>query len=238
MKIALIGYGKMGKEIEQIALSRGHTVILKFDIQNQDELTTDNLAQADVAIEFTGPATAVQNYLVCFGAGVPVVSGTTGWLDRRAEVEQACMDKHGCFFYASNFSLGVNIFFELNKYLAHLMKEFAQYEVSMTEVHHTQKLDAPSGTAITLAEDILAVNESKATWTINENNSDHELYIKPIREGVVPGIHSVKYNSEVDFIEITHSAYSRKGFAFGAVLAAEYCAGRKGILSMKDLLNF
>ena len=238
MKIALIGYGKMGKEIEQIAISRGHTVVLKIDIQNQSDLTAENLSQADVAIEFTGPETAVGNYLKCFEAGVPVVSGTTGWLEQRTAVEKACSDKQGCFFYASNFSLGVNIFFTLNKFLAKIMKEFPQYDVSMTEVHHTQKLDAPSGTAITLAEDILKLNETKTNWTIRESESVNELYIKPIREGLVPGIHTIKYDSEVDYIEITHSAYSRKGLAFGAVLAAEYSKGRVGVLSMADLLNF
>ena len=238
MKIALIGYGKMGKEIEQIALSRGHAIVLKIDIQNQGDITTENLSNADVVIEFTGPETAVSNYLRCFEAGVPVVSGTTGWLERRTEVENACRSKEGCFFYASNFSLGVNIFFTLNKYLAKIMKEFPQYDVSMTEVHHTQKLDAPSGTAITLAEDLLAFNDSKTSWTINEGYANNQLHIKPIREGQVPGIHTIKYDSEVDYIEITHSAYNRKGFAFGAVLAAEYSAGRKGILSMTDFLKF
>lgn len=238
MKIALIGYGKMGKEIEQIAITRGHTVVLKIDVNNQEELTTENLAKADVAIEFTSPATAVSNYLQCFEAGVPVVSGTTGWLDRKDEVEQKCSDKNGCFFYASNFSLGANIFFGLNKYLAGIMKDFPQYDASMVEVHHTQKLDAPSGTAITLANDIIAVNETKTNWTIDGPKSDNELYINPVREGSVPGIHTVKYNSDVDFIEITHSAYSRKGLAYGVVLAAEFSQGRKGILSMKDLMKF
>jgi 4-hydroxy-tetrahydrodipicolinate reductase len=238
MKIALIGYGKMGKEIEQIALSRGHSVVLKIDINNQEELTIENLAKADVAIEFTSPATAVDNYLKCFEARVAVVSGTTGWLDRKAEVEKACLAKNGCFFYTSNFSLGANIFFEMNKHLAAIMKAFPQYDVSMTEVHHTQKLDAPSGTAITLAEDIIALNPTKTSWTIGEPKSNTELQIHPIREGVVPGIHTIKYDSEVDFIEMTHSAYSRKGLAFGAVLAAEFCEGRKGILSMTDLLKF
>jgi len=238
MKIALIGYGKMGKEIEQIALSRGHSVVLKIDINNSEELTTENLAKADVAIEFTSPVTAVENYLKCFEAGVPVVSGTTGWLAQKSEVEKECIANNGCFFYASNFSLGVNIFFEVNRHLARIMKEFPQYDVTMTEVHHTQKLDAPSGTAITLANDIIAISDKKTNWTINEPKSDNELFINPIREGVVPGIHTVNYNSEVDFIEITHSAYSRKGFAFGAVLAAEFCVGQKGILSMADLLKF
>ena len=228
----------MGKEIEQIAISRGHTIVLKIDVQNQAELTIANLAKADVAIEFTGPATAVENYLKCFEAGVPVVSGTTGWLEQKAEIEKQCIEKNGCFFYASNFSLGVNIFFAANKFLAQIMNDFPQYDVSMTEVHHTQKLDAPSGTALTLAEDILAVNSTKSNWTIDTPKSSSELHINPIREGVVPGIHTIKYDSDVDYIEITHSAYSRKGFAFGAVLAAEYSATRKGILSMTDLLNF
>jgi 4-hydroxy-tetrahydrodipicolinate reductase len=238
MKIALIGYGKMGKEIGQIALSRGHSIVLTIDIQNQEELTNENLAKADVAIEFTSPATAVNNYLQCFEAGVPVVSGSTGWLERRGEVEAVCTAKKGCFFYASNFSLGVNIFAAMNKFLAKMMKDFPEYDVSMTEVHHTQKLDAPSGTAITLAEDIIALNGTKTAWTINEHATVNELHIKPVREGLVPGIHTIKYDSEVDFIEITHSAYSRKGFAMGAVLAAEFCVGRTGILSMSDLLKF
>ena len=238
MKIALIGYGKMGKEIEQIALSRGHSVVLKIDINNPEELTIENLAKADVAIEFTAPATAVNNYLKCFEAGIPVVSGTTGWLEQKDEVEKRCLAKNGCFFYASNFSLGANIFFALNKTLAQLMKGFSQYDVSMTEVHHIHKLDAPSGTAITLAEEIIAVNASKTNWTINEPKSTNELFINPIREGEVPGIHTIKYNSEVDFIEITHSAYNRKGLAFGALIAAEFCVGRKGVLSMTDLLKF
>jgi 4-hydroxy-tetrahydrodipicolinate reductase len=238
MKIALIGYGKMGKEIEQIALSRGHSVVLKIDVDNQVDFTSENLAKADVAIEFTSPATAINNYFRCFESGVPVVSGSTGWLNRRSEVENACLINEGCFFYASNFSLGVNIFFAVNKFLARIMKEFPQYDVSMTEVHHSQKLDAPSGTAITLAEDIIALSETKTNWTIDEPNSNNELYINPIRKGLVPGIHTVKYNSEVDFIEITHSAYNRKGFAFGAVLAAEFCQGRRGIFSMTDLLKF
>jgi len=237
MKIALIGYGKMGKEIEQIAISRGHSVVLRIDINNPEELTTENLSKADVAIEFTSPATAVNNYLKCFEAGVPVVSGTTGWLEQKAEIEKTCLEKNGCFFYTSNFSLGANIFFGMNQYLARMMNDFPQYDVSMTEVHHLQKLDAPSGTAITLAEDIIAANQTKTNWTIDEPKSSDELVIKPVREGVVPGIHTIRYNSEVDFIEITHSAYSRKGLAFGVVLAAEFSMGKKGILSMSDLLK-
>lgn len=238
MKIALIGYGKMGKEIEQIAISRGHAIVLTIDIHNQEDLTLENLSLADVAIEFTSPATAVNNYLQCFNAGISVVSGTTGWLEQRESVERACKEKNGCFFYSSNYSLGVNIFFELNRHLARLMKSFPQYDVSMTEVHHIQKLDAPSGTAISLAEDIISEQGTKSKWTIEEPKSENELYIQPIREGMVPGIHTIKYNSEVDYIEITHSAYNRRGLALGAVMAAEFCAGRKGIYSMADLLKF
>lgn len=229
MKIALIGYGKMGKEIEQIAISRGHFVVLKIDINNPEELTIENLSKADVAIEFTSPATAVKNYLQCFEAGVSVVSGTTGWLEQKAEVEKACSAKNGCFSILQISVLAANIFFALNKYLARIMKEFPQYDVSMTEVHHTQKLDAPSGTAISLANDIMAINLLKTNWTIDEPKSDTELHINPIREGVVPGIHTIKYNSDVDYIEITHSAYNRKGLAFGAVIAAEFSVGRKGV---------
>ncbi len=238
MKIALIGYGKMGKEIEQIAISRGHSVVLTIDIHNPEEFTSENLAKADVVIEFTSPGTAVNNYLKCFDAGIPVVSGTTGWLEQMDMVEKVCREKNGCFFYASNYSLGMNIFFELNKNLARMMKSFPQYDVTMTEIHHVQKLDAPSGTAISLAKDIISQHGGKTKWTIEEPTSDNELYIHPVREGTVPGIHTVKYNSEVDYIEITHSAYSRKGLALGAVMAAEFSAGKKGIYSMKDLLKF
>jgi 4-hydroxy-tetrahydrodipicolinate reductase len=237
MKIALIGYGKMGKEIEQIAIGRGHSVVLKIDVDNQSDLTVENLSKADVAIEFTTPATAVSNYKKCFEAGVPVVSGTTGWLDQKPAVEKECLSKEACFFYASNFSLGVNLFFELNKILARMMNPFPQYDVSLKEIHHTQKLDAPSGTAITLADGIIGAIESKKTWTLDSPKSKEELSIQAIREDPYPGLHSVKYNSEVDYLEITHNAYSRKGFAIGAVLAAEFCVGKKGIFNMSDLLK-
>lgn len=237
MKIALLGYGRMGKEIEQIALSRGHSVVLKIDVNNLHELTVENLRKADVAIEFTIPSTAIGNYSTCFDAGIPVVSGTTGWLSQKPEVEKECLSKNGCFFYASNFSLGVNLFFELNRILARMMKPFDQYDVSMTEIHHTLKLDAPSGTAITLAEGIIAENSSKSSWTIDQSTDKSLLQILPVRKDPYPGLHSIKYDSEVDFIEITHNAYSRKGFAMGAILAAEFCDGKKGILSMSDLLK-
>ena len=237
MKIALIGYGKMGKEIEQIAISRGYSVVLKIDVDNQQDLTVENLSPADVAIEFTTPATAVNNYRICFESGVPVVSGTTGWLDQKSMIENECTTKNGCFFYASNFSLGMNLFFELNKILARMMKPFPQYDVAITEIHHTQKLDAPSGTAITLAEGILAENGSKKSWTIEQPKNNEELHILPVRKDPYPGLHTVKYDSEVDFIEITHNAYNRKGLALGAVLAAEFCMGKKGVFTMSDLLK-
>lgn len=237
MKIALIGYGKMGKEIEKIALDRGHEIILKIDITNPEDLNLANLKKADVAIEFTTPASATANYKLCFKAGIPVVSGTTGWLEKQAEVHQLCNQLNGTFFYASNFSLGVNIFFALNKKLAELMTSRSEYTVEMKEIHHTQKLDAPSGTAITLAEGIIENIPEKKSWVNYSTSQADELGIISEREGQVPGTHIINYDSEVDFIEITHCAKSRKGFAFGAVLAAEYSFGKKGILSMNDLLN-
>ena len=237
MRIALIGYGKMGKEIEKIALDRGHEIILKIDITNPEDLTIENLKMADVAIEFTTPASAVANYKLCFEAGIPVVSGTTGWLEQLPSVKQLCKTLDGTFFYASNYSLGVNIFFALNKKLAELMAKTSEYKVEMTEIHHTQKLDAPSGTAITLAEGILENIPEMKTWVNQSTNNPAELGIISEREGQVPGTHIIKYDSEVDYIEITHLAKNRKGLAFGAVLAAEYSFGKKGILSMNDLLN-
>ncbi len=237
MKLALIGYGKMGKEIEQIAIHRGHSIVLKIDINNQHDLTVENLAGADVAIEFTTPDTATQNYRLCFDAGVPVVSGTTGWLDQKSAIENECISKNGCFFYTSNFSLGMNLFFELNKILARMMKPFPAYDITMTEIHHTQKLDAPSGTAITLAEGIIAENGAKKSWTIEPSQNKEELFIHPVRKDPYPGLHTIKYDSEIDCIEITHNAYSRKGLALGAVLAAEFCFGKKGIFTMSDMLK-
>lgn len=237
MKIALIGYGRMGKEIEQIALERGHEIALKIDIDNQDQLTTKNLKKCDLAIEFTIPSSAINNYNLCFEANVPVVSGTTGWLDKKEEVYAKCKASNGTFFYGSNFSVGVNLFFELNKRLAELMATRNEYNVEMTEVHHTKKLDAPSGTAISLADDILEILPSKNRWVNDQVLNENELNIKSERKGQVPGIHTVKYESEVDFLEITHNAKSRKGFALGAVLAAEYCLNHEGILTMKDLLK-
>ena len=237
MNIALIGYGKMGKEIEKIAVSRGHQIKLIIDVNNPADLIVENLRKCDVAIEFTIPHSAVTNYNICFEAGIPVVSGTTGWLDKKEEVIKKCNGTNGTFFYASNFSLGVNLFFELNKKLAELMATRNEYNVEMTEVHHIHKLDAPSGTAISLAEDIVKILPGKTSWVNDKTPAENELNIKSERRGEVPGIHTIKYESEADFIEITHSSKSRTGLALGAVLAAEYCMGKKGVLTMKDLLN-
>ncbi|QZT38603.1 4-hydroxy-tetrahydrodipicolinate reductase [Halosquirtibacter xylanolyticus] len=236
MKIALIGYGKMGKTIEKICLDRGHEIALVVDEQNANSITSKDLEGLDVAIEFTNPASAVKNYNLCFDAGVPVVSGTTGWLDQEAAVIEQMKAKDGTFFYASNFSLGVNLFFELNKKLGQMMNRFPDYDVDMVEVHHTQKLDAPSGTAITLAEGIFETVDRKTSWTLDAPKEE-QLHIEAERRGDVPGIHTVKYESEVDEIVITHSAKSRQGFAFGAVLAAEFAFDKKGALNMRDLLN-
>ncbi len=237
MKIALVGYGRMGQEIERIALSRGHEIVLTIDINNLVDFNHDNLSKADVAIVFTIPESAVDSYMRCFDAGLPVVSGTTGWIDRWDDVVEYCNNKEAAFFYASNFSLGVNIFFELNKLLARLMKPFSQYKAEMLEVHHTKKLDSPSGTAISLAEDLISERNDILGWVNESTQGSHQLGIVSVREGDVPGIHTIKYDSEVDYIEISHSAKSRSGFAFGAVLAAEFVAGKKGIFSMRDLLK-
>lgn len=238
MKIALIGYGKMGKTIEQIALSRGHQIVSIVDINNPEEFQSANFKSADVAIEFTTPATAFDNYMKSFAAGVPVVSGTTGWLDRISEIKDKCAKEGKTFFYASNFSIGVNIFFALNKYLAKIMNNFPVYNVSMTETHHIHKLDAPSGTAITLAEGIIENVDRKERWTLETAEQPTDLPIHAIREGEVPGIHEVTYESDVDYISIKHDAKSRAGFALGAVVAAEFTAGKKGFLGMDDMLKF
>ncbi|MCT4644950.1 MAG: 4-hydroxy-tetrahydrodipicolinate reductase [Carboxylicivirga sp.] len=238
MKIALIGYGKMGQEIEKIALDRGHEIVSKIDISSDDSFNDEQFKSADVAIEFTRPEAAYDNYLKCFESNIPVVSGTTGWLDKLEDIENRCQNGAQTFFYASNFSLGVNIFFELNKQLARIMNKMNEYNVSMEEVHHTQKLDAPSGTAITLAEGLIENLDAKSDWKLDKEGKDSDVAIKAIREGQVPGIHTIKYDSAVDEITIHHSAKSRKGFALGAVLAAEFAAKNKGFLSMNDLLNF
>ena len=238
MKIALIGYGKMGKTIEQIALNRGHQIVSIVDINNPEEFQSANFKSADVAIEFTTPATAFDNYMKSFAVGVPVVSGTTGWLDRIGEIKEKCEKEGKTFFYASNFSIGVNIFFALNKYLAKIMNNFPSYNISMTETHHIHKLDAPSGTAITLAEGIIENVYRKDRWTLETAEQPTDLPIHAIREGEVPGIHEVTYESDVDYISIRHDAKSRAGFALGAVVAAEFTAGKKGFLGMDDMLKF
>lgn len=238
MKIALVGYGKMGKTIEQIALSRGHEIVSIIDINNPDDFESAAFKSADVAIEFTTPATAFDNYMKCFAANVPVVSGTTGWTARMSEIKEMCEKEGKTFFYASNFSIGVNIFFALNKYLAKVMNNFSSYDVRMTEVHHIHKLDAPSGTAITLAEGILENIDRKDRWTLETAEKATDLPIHAIREGEVPGIHEIIYESDVDTISIKHDAKSRAGFALGAVVAAEFTAGKKGFLGMSDLFHF
>lgn len=237
MKIALIGYGKMGHAIEQIALQRGHEIVSVIDVNNQEDFTSDAFKSADVAIEFSMPAVAMDNYRRAFAAGVPVVSGTTGWLEHLPEIKEAC--KAGqTFFYASNFSLGVNIFFALNKYLAKIMNDFPAYDVRMVETHHVHKLDAPSGTAITLAEGLIDNIERKNKWVEGKEPAEDEIGICSVREGEVPGIHTVIYESDVDTISITHDAKSHMGFALGAVIAAEFTCGKKGFLTMQDMLKF
>lgn len=237
MKIALIGYGKMGKAIETIAKENGDEIVLKISSSNKDEFTEDNLKKADAAIEFTNPHSAVENIKKCLDANVPVVCGTTGWLKDLPEIETCIKQRNGTFLFASNFSVGVNLFFALNEYLASLMSSHKEYDVSIEEVHHTQKKDAPSGTAITLAEQLLEKIKTKNSWVNNKTNNENELEIISKRIDDVPGIHTIKYNSPIDYIEITHSAYNRKGFAGGALMAAGFIAGKKGIFTMKDVLG-
>lgn len=237
MNIALVGYGKMGKAIEEIALQHGHQVVLKITIDNTEDMTTENLQKADVAIEFTGPESAADNLRKCFDSGVPVVCGSTGWLDKWDEIKNICLAKNSAMVYASNYSIGVNLFFELNKYLSKLMKTYETYDVKMEEIHHTQKKDAPSGTAITLAEQILENIQTKKGWVNHPSNNHEELEIISVRTDPAPGIHKIKYTSDIDDIEIIHTAHNRIGFAGGAVKAAEFIKGKKGIFSMKDVLG-
>lgn len=237
LKIALIGYGKMGKTIESIAVGRGHEIVLKIDVSNASDMTAGNLRKADVAIEFTSPHSAYNNVMACLSAGIPLVCGSTGWLDKLEEVEQYCRQHHGSFLYASNFSVGVNIFFEINKRLAELMKSHPGYAIHMEEIHHSQKLDAPSGTAVTLAEQVLERVERKKTWVNHESADESVLPIISRRIDPVPGTHTVAYSSDIDTIEITHTAHNRLGFASGAVLAAEFLHDKKGIFSMKEVLG-
>tara|TARA_B110000503_G_scaffold61839_1_gene98070 strand:- start:1113 stop:1817 length:705 start_codon:yes stop_codon:yes gene_type:complete len=232
MKIALLGYGRMGKEIEKIAISRGHEIVIRKDVDDRIDITL-----ADVAIDFSVPISAFNNITNCLNNNVPVISGTTGWLDKYDDAIALCKEKNGAFIYASNYSLGVNIFFELNKQLAKMMKAVEGYNISMEEIHHTEKLDAPSGTAITLAQGIIE-NTSKSNWKLgDEEISEDTIAIVAKRIPEVPGTHTVWYNSEVDTIEIKHTADSRKGFALGAVIAAEWISDKTGVFSMKDVLN-
>lgn len=235
MKVLLIGYGKMGKTIEQIALSRGHEIVGKIDAG--DSLSQFNM-QADVAIEFTQPEAAINNLKVCIDKKIPVVCGTTGWLAHKEEVENYCRSNNGTLLYSSNFSLGVNIFFKLNEFLARIMNRYAQYEVSIDETHHTQKKDAPSGTAISLAQGILKNLDRKKAWALDKASKSDELPIRAHRVDPAPGTHVVKYQSTIDDLEITHTAHSREGFALGAVLVAEWIKDKKGILTMDDFLTF
>lgn len=237
MNIALIGYGKMGKAIEEIALQQGHEVVLKIDVSNQAEFTAANVGRADVAIEFTGPQTAFDNITKLLQFGIPVVSGSTGWLDRLDEARKICTENQGTLLYASNFSIGVNLFFELNRKLAALMHPYPDYKVSLEEIHHTAKLDAPSGTAITLAEQVMEVYTEKKKWVNDVKPADDELLIESKRIDPAPGTHSIYYKSEIDDITITHTAHSRKGFAAGALLGAAYIRDKKGLFTMKDVLG-
>jgi 4-hydroxy-tetrahydrodipicolinate reductase len=232
MKIALLGYGKMGKTIEKIAINRGHTIVLKVDKEDTDY----DISQADVAIDFSIPDAAVANISNCLKNGVPIISGTTGWLAHYDSMVALAKETDGAFIYASNFSLGVNIFFELNKTLAKMMSNLSEYNVSMEEIHHTQKLDAPSGTAITLAEAVIE-NTNYSNWKLDNTENDSEIPIVAKRIENVPGTHHVTYNSEVDTINISHTAHNRQGFALGAVVAAEWILGKTGVYSMKDVLN-
>ncbi len=237
MNIAIIGYGKMGKEIEKLAQERDHNVVLRIDENNIKSLTKDDFSNVDVAIEFSVPECAFSNINLCFDNNIPVVSGTTGWLEKFDDVLERCKNENKTFFYASNYSIGVNLFFKLNKHLAKMMNNFADYNVRVEETHHTQKLDAPSGTAITLAEGLIENIERKNNWEKEQENSDNVIVVKSFREGNVPGNHKVIYDSSFDKIMIEHNAKSRKGFALGAILAAEFIISKKGYYSMDDLLK-
>jgi len=247
MKIALLGYGKMGRIIEKIATDRKHEIVLKISSSNADELTTENLKKADIAIEFSTPSTVLSNIAACFEAGLPVVVGTTGWYDRMDEVKELCSENQGSILYGTNFSVGVNIFFHVNKVLAKLMNNYPYYDVQVEEIHHTQKLDAPSGTAITIAEGIIENMDAKDKWQsvliadntdADDNVKNGELLIESYRIDSVPGTHTVIYDSEVDSIEFKHTAHNRNGFALGAVLAIEWLKDKKGFHAVNDMFNF
>lgn len=238
MRIAIIGYGKMGKTIERLALQNGDEIILKIDGSNQNELKAENLANADVAIEFSNPESAVENIKKCILAGTPIISGTTGWLDHKPEIDELTLQNNGAFLYASNFSIGVNIFFAVNEYLAGMMNSQKQYDIEMEEIHHTEKLDAPSGTGITLAEQIIKNLERKKTWVNEPAFEESEISLISKRIDKVPGTHSIVYNSPIDEIEIKHTAHSREGFALGAIEAARWIIGQRGVFGMKNVLGF
>jgi len=235
MKIALIGYGKMGKTIESFALKRNHHIVAKVNSDDPAELL--KIKEADVAIEFSQPHAVIKNLKACFDAQVPVVCGTTGWLESKSEIEAYCRSHNGTLLYASNFSLGVNIFFKLNEMLASMMDKYPAYDVEIDEIHHTQKKDAPSGTAITVAEGILSKMERKKKWVNKDSSHETELAIHSYREGLTPGTHTVKYTSPIDNIEIRHTAHSRDGFALGALLVAEWIQDKKGVLQLGDFLK-
>lgn len=236
MRIGLIGYGKMGKEIEALSVDRGHSIYSRIDFDNPDELSQWQSDQVDVAIEFTAPALAFNNIKTCLDLDIPVVCGTTGWLERKKEIEGYCTSRNGTFFYASNFSLGVNITFRVNRFLAQIMNQFKDFRVSMEEIHHTEKKDAPSGTAITLAEGLIDNMERLNSWTLGKASADDQVSITSLREGIVPGTHTVLFQSPHDRITLRHEALNRTGFALGAVLVAEWIQDRQGVLSMNDFL--
>jgi 4-hydroxy-tetrahydrodipicolinate reductase len=248
MNIALLGYGKMGKIIEKIATDRKHNIVLKIDFYNQQDLTTENLKKADVAIEFSTPGSALSNIRHCFEAGVPIVVGTTGWYEHLPELKKECEKHGGTLLYASNFSIGVNIFFHVNRVLAKLMNNYPYYDVQVEEIHHTQKLDSPSGTAITIAEGIIESLDAKKDWVnilsaegndaAGDSVKNDQLLIESFRIDSVPGTHTVIYDSEVDMIEFKHTAHNRNGFALGAVLAAEWIKDRKGCFSVEEMFDF
>lgn len=235
MQIILLGYGKMGKTIERVALDRGHKISARIDVDNLHEF---DQAEGDVAIEFSHPDAAFGNVRSCLLKGIPVVCGTTGWLSRKPEAEEICRQMNGAFFYASNYSLGVNLFFKMNEYLAKMMSRFPEYDIRMDEIHHAEKKDAPSGTAITLAESILKNIKRKKSWVNADNGKADELYISSFRIDQVPGTHLVKYESAIDDIEIKHTAHSREGFAKGAVMVAEWLRNKNGVLGMNEFLDF
>lgn len=236
MNVAIIGYGKMGHEIEKVLTARGHSVSLIIDKDNAEDMTAENLKKVDVAIEFSAPAVAFDNICRCLEAGTPVVCGTTAWLDRYDQVTALCKRENGAFFYASNYSVGVNLFFAINKQLAQLMNRFTEYDVTLSEVHHTEKKDAPSGTAITLAEGILEGIDRKGEWHLGTTTDTDKLEVTAIRRSVVPGTHTITWESPADTIQIEHTAKNRSGFAVGAVMAAEFLVGKHGVYTMSDML--